>query len=291
MFYRVSHGSTFHYTDPVSLSHHLLHLTPRVAANQTCRNSHILVDPAPAINNEDTDYFGNPINFLIIQQPHTTLNIKMVSEIEVRATTAPVSGKSEPWDQVRDRLKTDTAPESLDAYQYTYSSPFTTAGNPVQEYASASFPHGRPIIEGAKEFCERIFKDFIYDGSATDISTPVNDVLKNKRGVCQDFAHLQIAGMRQLGIPTRYVSGYIRTYPPEGQERLTGADASHAWLSVWCGKDGWIDFDPTNNMIPGEEHITVAWGRDYGDVSPINGVIVGSGSHEVDVAVDVQPLI
>ena len=193
------------------------------------------------------------------------------------------------WERVKAVLSESREPEALEADQFAFDSPFTFS-NEAFDYARQSFQSGRPILEAAIDLTSRIFNDFKYEGGVTDIHTPVDKVFADRRGVCQDFAHLQIACLRALGLPARYVSGYLRTHPPEGQERRIGADASHAWLAIWVPEAGWIDLDPTNDMIPRDEHITIAWGRDYGDVSPINGMMIGGGDQRVEVAVDVRPL-
>ncbi len=290
MRYDISHVTEFVYSQPVSISHHLLHLSPRPAYHQTNHRSSLVIEPAPAVNEPGLDYFGNPTSFLIIETPHEKLRINARSLIDVQTPTAPEPLSTTPWDQVLERVKADSAKPMLDVAQYMFISPFTKAGDEVEAYARRSFLPGRPVLEAALELTTRIFQDFTYDGSATDVSTPVDEAMRLKRGVCQDFAHLEIACLRKLGLPARYVSGYLLTHPPEGQEKLVGADASHAWLSIWVPDHGWVDLDPTNDLIPGDEHITLAWGRDYGDVSPVNGVMVGGGAHEVKVAVDVRPV-
>lgn len=290
MRYQISHVTEFVYSQPVSISHHLLHLAPRLCDHQTNHQTALIVDPVPAVEEASADYFGNPTTFVIVQRAHEKLTIQAKSTIDVSAPPPPEPAATMAWDQIADGLREDTSRPALDVAQFLYSSPFTVAGGGVVEYAKTSFPPGRPVLEAARELTTRIFRDFTYDGSATDVSTPVDEALKLKRGVCQDFAHLQIACLRKLGVPARYVSGYLLTHPPEGKERLVGADASHAWLSIWCPGHGWVDLDPTNDVVPGDEHITLAWGRDYGDVSPVNGVMVGGGEHEVNVSVDVQPV-
>lgn len=290
MRYEVSHVTEYVYSQPVSISHHLLHLTPRLSDHQTTHRNALVIEPAPAVSEDNIDYFGNPTTFMIVQKPHETLTIRAKNMIGVEIAPAPEPGATTPWDQIADQVRADTSKPMLDIAQYSFVSPFTASGQEVDAYASPSFPPGRPVLEAALELTSRIFRDFTYDGSATDVSTPVDEAMRLKRGVCQDFAHLQIACLRKLGLPARYVSGYLLTHPPLGQEKLVGADASHAWLSIWCPGHGWVDLDPTNNLIPRDEHITLAWGRDYGDVSPVNGVMVGGGEHQVNVSVDVRPI-
>jgi transglutaminase-like putative cysteine protease len=178
---------------------------------------------------------------------------------------------------------------ALEAAEFLFDSPLIKSNDDFADYSRPSFPKGRPILEAVQDLSERIHKDFKFDPSATDVSTPVTQVLKDRRGVCQDFAHLQIACLRSIGLPARYVSGYLNTIPPPGQPKLAGADASHAWVSFYCDAHGWIDIDPTNNQIPNLQHITVGWGRDYSDVSPVRGVVLGSAGHALKVSVDVRP--
>ncbi|HVY66333.1 MAG TPA: transglutaminase family protein [Gammaproteobacteria bacterium] len=287
MIYDVRHRTTFTYEDVVSVSHHVLHLTPRPHPRQTCLATAMIVDPSPAVDSHGEDYFGNPVQYLTVQEPHERLVVDAHARVEVRPAAPLVLDASEPWEEVRNRLATDAA---LEAYEFSFESPYVVATDEVSDYALESFTPGRPILAAAMALTGRIFREFEYRGGVSDVSTPVREVFAMRRGVCQDFAHLQIACLRSLGLAARYVSGYLLTRPPEGKAKLVGADASHAWLSVWAGRDGWIDFDPTNNLIPDVEHITLGWGRDYGDVSPINGFIVGGGAHQVAVAVDVNPL-
>jgi transglutaminase-like putative cysteine protease len=287
VIYDVSHRTTFEYSQSVSISHHLLHLSPRPCPNQVCNRHSLMIEPSPAISKDSRDYFGNPTRYLTIEAPHSELSIVARSNIEVTAPVYPDPAETPAWDGIPDLLKETTERNLLDVYQFAFDSPFTQSGNGIAAYGAQSFPPGRPILEGAIDLMNRIYGEFKYEGGVTDVYTPVDKVLANKHGVCQDFAHLQISCLRSMGIPARYVSGYLQTIPPEGQERMVGADASHAWLSVWVPEAGWVDLDPTNNVMPGDQHITVAWGRDYGDVSPINGLVLGGGHHEIEVAVDV----
>ena len=289
MIYDVSHRTTFLYSQSVSISHHMLHLSPRASPNQNCLRHSILIEPPPTISKESTDYFGNPTTYLTIEEPHRELTIISRSRVDVMAPAHPDPAETPPWDGITAMLQQATDRELLDVYQFAFDSPFTQSGNGATEYAEVSFPPGRPVLEGAINLMNRIYAEFKYEGGVTSVYTPVDTVLAERRGVCQDFAHLQISGLRGLGIPSRYVSGYLQTVPPPGQARMVGADASHAWLSIWVPGSGWIDLDPTNDLLPGDRHITVAWGRDYGDVSPINGLVVGGGTQEIQVAVDVTP--
>jgi transglutaminase-like putative cysteine protease len=290
VIFDVSHRTTFAYSQSVSISHHLLHLSPRPCPTQVCHRHSLMIEPPPTIMKEAVDYFGNPTTYLTIEEPHRELSIIARSNVEVTPAPGRLPAATVPWDGIGEGLARATDRERLDAYQFAFDSPFAAASDAVRAYAAPLFPAGRPVLEAALELTHRIFTDFRYEGGVTDVYTPIDTVLAHRRGVCQDFAHLEIAALRSLGVPARYVSGYLMTLPPEGQERLVGADASHAWLSVWVPDEGWVDLDPTNDMMPGEHHITVAWGRDYGDVSPINGMVVGGGAHAIEVAVDVAPV-
>lgn len=288
--YQVTHRTTFTYTQPVAISHHVLRLALRSHPRQHCLRSAIDIDPAPSVRSNRTDYFGNPLTHLTIQTPHSALVVEAQTLVDVVKPDLIHLDQSLPWDQVIQQLQGSTDAVELDAQQYLYDSPYVTLDDATYDFVCDCFSPGRPVLAGVMDLTSRIFRDFTYEGGVTDVSTPVQDVLISRKGVCQDFAHLEIAALRSFGLPARYISGYLLTHPPEGQEKLIGADASHAWLSVWCPDVGWVDFDPTNNCIPGDEHITVAWGRDYGDVSPINGFMVGGGQHTPTVSVDVSPV-
>lgn len=288
MIYDIRHKTTFAYEEPVSVSHHVLHLAPRAHARQRCIDSALHVDPHTAVGDARQDYFGNPVHFLTVQHPHERLVVEARSRVEVFGVPPLDLAASAAWEDVRAAL---AVPDSsvLAAAEFVFESPYVAVSEDVHDYARQSFPSGRPLLEAAMELTSRIYGEFEYRGGVSDVSTPVQEVLAMRQGVCQDFAHLLIAAFRSMGLSARYVSGYLLTHPPEGKEKLQGADASHAWVSVWAGAVGWVDFDPTNNLIPDLEHITLAWGRDYGDVSPINGFIVGGGgAHQVLVAVDVD---
>jgi len=288
--YDIRHRTTFTYEDVVSVSHHVLHLSPRRHPRQRALETAMLIDPSPAVDSQGSDYFGNPVHYLTVQEPHDQLVVEARSRIDVQPLPASIDlGASERWVETRESLAAAADDTMLQAFQFVFDSPYSVADEDVRDYALQSFVGDRPVLEAAMDLTSRIYGEFEYRGGVSDVSTPVRDVFGMRKGVCQDFAHLEIACLRSLGLAARYVSGYLRTRPPEGKEKLVGADASHAWLSVWCGSNGWVDFDPTNNVIPNVEHITIGWGRDYGDVSPINGFIVGGGAHQVAVAVDVNP--
>ncbi len=289
MIYQVTHRTTFTYTQPVAISHHVLRLALRPHPRQHSLRSTLSIDPSPSVRSDGKDYFGNPLTHLTIQTPHSALIVEAQSVVDVKKPEPIHLDQSQPWDQVIQQLQGFTDTTILDAQQFLYDSPYVTIDDATYDFVQGCFPPGRPILAGVMDLTSRIFGDFTYEGGVTEVSTPVKDVLISRKGVCQDFAHLEIAALRSLGLPARYISGYLLTHPPEGQEKLVGADASHAWISTWCPAIGWVDFDPTNNCIPSDEHITLAWGRDYGDVSPINGFMVGGGQHTPSVSVDVAP--
>jgi transglutaminase-like putative cysteine protease len=241
------------------------------------------------VSSKRLDYFGNPSVYFTVQQPHEKLTVRAISELQVTTGMAPDPKASPPWESVRDRLPNDRSAAALDAYQFAFDSTYVRRAPQLADYALSSFAARRPLLDAVLDLTRRIYTDFKYDQQATMVGTPILEVLKNRRGVCQDFSHLQIGCLRSLGLAARYVSGYLFTNA-EHDDALRGADASHAWLSVYCPVTGWIDVDPTNNLIPSNKHIVIAWGRDYDDVSPVKGVILGGGQHSVSVAVDVVRL-
>jgi transglutaminase-like putative cysteine protease len=289
VIYGVSHHTRYRYGEPTSISHHVLHLTPRPCEHQRCHRSVLEVTPAPASAVDDLDYFGNPVTYLTVQESHTELSFHSQSLVEVSAPNPPRPNATLPWERAVEQVAGDRSAQGLAAVEFTFASPYTRAGSDLAGYAARSFAPGRPLFDAARELTARIHRDFRYEPGATSVSTPVDQVFAERQGVCQDFAHLQIAAMRGLGLAVRYVSGYLVTRPRKGAPKLRGADASHAWLSVWLPGNGWLDLDPTNDVVPSDAHVTVAWGRDYGDVSPIVGVILGGGDHRIDVAVHVEP--
>jgi transglutaminase-like putative cysteine protease len=288
MRYAVEHKTVYRYESSVSISHHLLRLTPRTLPRQEVVSHALRVQPTPAVVAPHTDSFGNSVCFMTLEGPHTELEVVATSEVVVAPSPVRDPAETEPWETVRDRVL-NPGPDELEASEALYSSPLAARSEDLARYCRPSFPPGAAILRCGIDLMQRINREFQFDPKATTVSTPLEQVLRQKRGVCQDFAHLQIACLRSIGLPARYVSGYLETVPPPGQPRLVGADASHAWIQLWCGKDGWVDLDPTNNALPSERHITVAWGRDFGDVSPLRGVLLGSGGHQLEVAVDVMP--
>ena len=290
MNYNIIHRTLYDYAAPVTVSHHVARLEPRTTTTQERDNFSLKIFPEPALRKSRPDYFGNRLCFFTIQQVHSRLEIITTSHVTVRAEKLPVKESSSAWESVAEMFRDPVSPEVVEPYQFIFDSPQVRASLEMADYAAESFPAGAPLPAGVRDLTRRIFSDFKYDPKATTVATPLEEVWEKRRGVCQDFAHLGIACLRSLGLPARYVSGYLRTRPPEGGEQLMGADASHAWFAVFCPGTGWIDFDPTNNLQPAEEHITVAYGRDFGDVSPVAGILTGGGKHVVKVAVEVKPL-
>jgi transglutaminase-like putative cysteine protease len=287
MTYNILHRTLYDYTAPVTVSHHVARLEPRANTVQAQESFSLKIFPEPTLRKDRMDYFGNQLCLFSIQEVHTKLEVISHSRVTVRRETPPAPETSPAWEEVAALFRDPVSPEVVEPYQFVFDSPQVRASFELADYALESFPKGTPLLVGARELTRRIFTDFKYDSKATTVATPLEEVVQKRRGVCQDFAHLGIACLRSLGLPARYVSGYLRTRPPEGKPRLVGADASHAWFGVFCPGAGWVDFDPTNNVQPGAEHITVAYGRDFGDVSPVAGIITGGGQHVVKVSVDV----
>jgi transglutaminase-like putative cysteine protease len=290
MNFEISHRTFYRYSAPVSQSHHLLHLAPRPHARQTVLRHSLLIDPAPASRKDITDGFGNPTSIITIEQDHTELVIHSRAQVGVLAPPDFDAARTAGWNDVAAQLRANLGSETFGAVLYSCPSRYIRPSREIYKFARPSFYDGRPLLDAVIDLTARIYREFTYQAGATDVATPVEEVLRMRRGVCQDFAHLEIACLRTLGLAARYVSGYLLTRPPEGQPKLIGADASHAWISVWAPETGWVDFDPTNNVTPKEEHIALAFGRDFQDVSPVTGVLLGGGDHDVEVAVDVNPV-
>lgn len=290
MKYKVTHTTTYEYSANVPLSQNETRLTPRNDAGQTCEYHRLAIHPKPAEITKRTDFFGNTVSQFAISAGHRRLRVTAISRIRVHPSKLPDPTTSAAWEQIRDGLDKNLSPAGFGVYQFAFPSPHVECNEELTAYAKESFAPGRPVLEAVVDLTRRINVDIAYDPRATTVSTPVMEVFQHRRGVCQDMAHLQIACLRSIGLAARYVSGYLRTIPRDGAPRLVGADASHAWLSVFCGQAGWIDADPTNNVLPSSDHLTVAWGRDYSDVCPINGMFVGGGRHTLNVAVKVVPL-
>ncbi len=317
MKYRITHSTLYDYSQPVGLCQNEARLQPRNFWRQQAHSSHFEITPSPTDYNERTDFFGNRVAYFSVQKPHTKLLVTVVSEVSLFPKQNSLDlFNSVSWEQVQQILQgnhtissqssffdnqsqspsqsqnqsADNLFEVLDARQYTLDSPMISVIPELAEYAQASFLPNRALVEVVYDLMERIYKDFTYDPSFTTIATPLSDVLRFKRGVCQDFAHLAIGCLRAYGIAARYVSGYVETLPEPGKTRLVGADASHAWFSVYIPAIGWMDFDPTNNKVPHDQHITLAWGRDFSDVTPLKGIAFGGGQHTLSVSVDVLRL-
>ncbi len=289
MRYEVLHTTTFTHEAEVSASHHVARLTPRACPGQVCLEHGIEISPAPQHRAERTDYFGNLATTFSLEVPYRVLRVTARTVIERAAHEAELGLEGSTWEQARSHIQESQAgTPQWNAREFTFSSPLVARSPVFAQYARGSFEPGRSLDDAAADLTRRIHQDFAFDPEATTIATPLDDVFRMRRGVCQDFAHLAIACLRSLGLAARYVSGYIETVPAQGSPKLVGVDASHAWISVFSPTFGWIDFDPTNNLRPGDRHVTAAWGRDFSDISPLRGVFVGSGRHALAVAVDVN---
>ena len=286
--YQVTHRTIYRYNDPVSTGNHQACLKPRDLPYQKVRNFHLNVLPEPSLVTERYDYFANTVHSFSIQDQHSELVVETRSEVEVDRSQSESAGDALPWEDAVGQLSEERSTFALDAYQFRFESPRIRLRRKFAEYALASFTARRPLRQALLDLTARIHRDFKFQANATHVGTTVEEVFEKRRGVCQDFAHLEIACLRSMRIAARYVSGYLRTDPPPGMSRLVGADASHAWVSAYCPGDGWLDLDPTNNIVAGNDHITIAWGRDYGDVSPLRGSIMGGGVQSLQVAVDVE---
>ncbi len=284
------HRTTYRYHSDVAYSRLVAHLVPRATLRQRPFSSEVTLAPEPINHFRRSDFFGNVTSWLTIDEPHTELDIYAESRVAVEAIGSYAPEASPNWEAVRAAFEVPADDATRDALQYTFDTALTATNDDIVAYARTSFPRGRSLLACVLDLNSRIHAEFTFDKEATDTRTTVKQAFELRAGVCQDLAQVGLATVRSMGLAARYVSGYLMTHPPPGRERLIGADASHAWFSVWIPPFGWVDFDPTNDMLPSDEHITVAWGRDYGDVAPIHGIITGGSEHEVDVAVDVTPL-
>lgn len=289
MEYRIRHTTRFIYEQPVGSSYQSLHLTPRSFDRQEVHHATLTASPEPLSQETRVDFFGNTVTDLFIRDPHDSLTIYSESNVVVSANEGVLLDLSPSWETTAQVARSALTDDAREAGRFCFPSPHVELDG-AREYARTLMAPGKPLLRLAMELTEQIYNDFEYRGGVTDVYTPIPEVLHSRAGVCQDFAHLGLACLRAWGLPARYVSGYLLTHPPEGQARLTGADASHAWFSVWCPEFGWVDFDPTNNLQTHTEHITLGWGRDYSDVSPTRGHIHGGGAQQLDVAVDVMPV-
>lgn len=291
--YLILHDTHYHYDSPVSLAQQLAHLWPRHNPWQVCTERQLLINPVPTSRRDELDVFGNPLTRLAFERPHDELQVNARLKVEVLRRPLLDFNQSACWSDTQSALTYSAkrvSADILEACRYRFESPYVHLKQSFVDFSASCFPPGRPLLLCAQALMEKIFSEFTFDDEATQVATPLVEVLETRRGVCQDFAHLMLACLRSRGLAARYISGYLLTQPPPGQPRLIGADASHAWVSVFCPVLGWVDFDPTNNVQPALEHISLAWGRDFSDVSPLRGVILGGGSHDPEVRVTVMPI-
>jgi transglutaminase-like putative cysteine protease len=290
MIYRVRHETRYGYSKPVDLAAHLLHLRPRPLASQTIVQETLQINPEPSRLVDRLDHFGNLATWLFLDQPHATFDVISEFVTEVHPPPHPNPADTPPWEAVREAAQ-QAGPSAWDAAEFRFDSPLAPALGAASEYARSSFPAGRPILEALCDLNERMCRDFRFRAGVTTISTPIAQVMEQREGVCQDFTHVMLSALRGLGLPGRYTSGYVRTRTPPGQQARHGADQSHAWIGGWLGpKHGWLGLDPTNGVLVGDEHVIVALGRDFSDISPVRGMILGGGRHILRVAVDLEPL-
>ncbi len=284
--YRIRHSTVYEYQKPVVLGHSLACILPRDLKAQKLINGSVTVEPEVAFTRQHLDYFGNRVVYVSVSREHKRFSLTAESTVEVLGDEIPESFAGA-WEDARFLLD---LPEQYAIREYRLGSPMADTDPEYAKFAAPSFQHGRSLLDACRDLTARIYEEFDYDPKSTRVGTPLSEVLEKRAGVCQDFAHLFIAAARSIGLAARYVSGYIETRPPPGRPKLRGADASHAWASVWFPQVGWVGFDPTNNQSPGKQYVTLAWGRDFSDVSPLKGVIFGGGKHVVKVAVDVELL-
>lgn len=290
MKYRIVHRTTYRYKQPVSGYQSIACLYPKDTPTQTCTKFELKITPAPAEIVQRTDFFDNQVHYFSVQVPHKVLVVVAESTIENDFSEPELHLTSAySCQQVREIFHNDLLTKN-EVLQFTLPSPFVQWDEEIADFARACFDDNLPLFEAVRAFCNKIYTEFTFTSDATTVYTPLKTVLKEKKGVCQDFSHLALAGIRSMGFAARYVSGYLETLPPPGKEKLQGSDASHAWISAFVPGLGWCDFDPTNNVVPGERHITTAWGRDYSDVPPLKGILLSSGQQKLDVEVDVIPL-
>lgn len=292
MIYDIRHLTTYTYASPVTFAHCSLRLLPVDGPGQLLLKSSLVIDPVPAAMEDRASFFGNRLTSITIDVAHRELEVEARSSVDIDRAAPPDADTTRTWENVREAAfsSADLTPDS--PAHFLHPSRFVPRFQPAADYARESFAPLRPVLAGAEELMRRIRRDFRYDPKATVVSTPLSEAFEKRRGVCQDFAHIMIAGLRGIGLPAAYISGYIRTIPPAGKPRLEGADATHAWVAIWCGLGhGWVGLDPTNAIMIGNDHILLARGRDYADISPVAGIVLGSGEQEVEVKVDVIPRV
>lgn len=289
MNYRVTHKTTYSYSDRVTLSQNEVRLTPGASPWQTVTASQITVSPRPSSESVSTDFYGNQVRHFTIEKPHRRMIVTLQSDVSVTPRPVPTD-RTISWEEAVAQISAARSDADLDAQQFVYPSRLIAPSRELKEFAASSFIPGRALVEASIDLMRRIYKEFAYTTGATTTTTSIQEVLETRKGVCQDFAQVAVGCLRSLKLPARYVSGYLETIPPPGKERLIGADASHAWFSVYIPGFGWLDLDPTNELIVGERHVTVGWGRDFADVSPVRGMMVGGVGQKLDVSVDVAPV-
>ncbi|MBK8256101.1 MAG: transglutaminase family protein [Polyangiaceae bacterium] len=291
--YFVVHETAYEYAHPVGLSRQLLHLRPRDLPYQTISQFNLTLAPQPESVIDALDSFGNPITRAQIEHNHSSLHVKASYWAEVQARQLPDETQTMPWEDavyhLTYRRNVLPSPEILEATRYLFESPRVRNKREIANWAKAHFPPRAPLLSCVRALAEHIHSEFVFDPTATTVTTPVTEVFSRRRGVCQDFAHFMMSCLRSLGLAARYVSGYLLTHPPSGRPRMVGADASHAWVSFYLPNVGFVDVDPTNGIFPSNEHVTIGWGRDYEDIAPLRGVLLGGGSHNVSISVTVAP--
>ncbi len=283
MTLHVTHSTTYLYSDSVTISYNEVHLAPRPHRGQIVVSHDLTITPPPDFSAARRDYFGNEVTWFSIYEPHQTLTITAKDTVQTLPVELPQGNPVPTWELARDAVRLRESTEAFDACQFVFESPRVKLGPAFAAYAAPSFAPNRPLVDAVGALSRRIYAEFEYDVEATTVTTPVDEVLNTKHGVCQDYAHVMIACLRSLGLPARYVSGYVHA-----GTGLVGAQASHAWVSAFCPGLGWLDFDPTNGIQPQEEHVTLAWGRDYSDVTPVKGIAFGGGDHIINASVEVK---
>ena len=290
MRYRLRHSTRYNYASPVDLASHMLHISPRAFGAQSVVRSAIRADPHSTRTTAGLDHFGNSVTWLFVDTPHARFEVVAESVVDVQFPQPPAADLTPPWEQVAEVAR-QGGRDAWCASEFVFDSAYASADPAAGAYAAPYFPPGQPILAGLLALTGAIRRDFQFKSGVTSIATTVAQVVKQRAGVCQDFTHLMISGLRCLGLPARYVSGYIRTKPPPGVAKRLGSDQSHAWVSAWLGPEhGWVDLDPTNDLVVHEEHVVLAWGRDYADISPVRGIILGGGKHRLKVGVDLEPV-
>jgi transglutaminase-like putative cysteine protease len=288
---RVVHETSYEYSSRVDLAYHVAYLQPARTAYQQLDAFALDIHPSPSHRSTGRDSYGNQREVFSLYRPHEELHVRSESTVQMTPRFESLDATTSPaWDEVREELEYHAGAVFQPETEFTFASPFVPLLPQLRDYAATSFPAARPLLVGALDLMRRIHADFTYDTKSTDIATPLAVAFAQRRGVCQDYAHVAIGALRSLGLPAAYVSGYLMSNPPPDRPRLIGADASHAWVRVWCPVNGWIEFDPTNDCFVSSGHVTLASGRDYGDVTPVRGVIRGGGRHELTVRVSVLPV-